>query len=414
MSWVKTAIPLANLLWIIAALNLQQIGAEPRLPTPTGEFAVGRKSFTWVDINRSMRPVKVDIWYPAEFSGEPDGRYFPNLDILLKDVATAGSIIDLFGPALPELTRGIPLSNAHENARIVEKGRPFPLLVFSHGLGISPYNYSIQLEDLASHGYLIAAVEHIHDTLGVILPGEGVVPFDAELWARYGSAPVPETVKFAEERAKVWAEDLLFVLQRLTALSSERGSPFYKAIDLRRIGVFGHSHGGRSAVTASILDSRIQACLNEDGRLDETQLQRPYWPLPGHQINGAFAMLDWFDPGLDEEDFTGMQTTQKEYAMARLKATGAALEAYRSAIGGSCHFSMLQRGMSHMAFTDLPWLTASSEANRTRYVEYLQVINRTVRKYFDQTLKGEPARKLGRDRADDGVLVQCYEPAGKD
>ena len=78
-----------------------------------------------------------------------------------------------------------------------------------------------------------------------------------------------------------------------------------------------------------MLDSRIKACLNEDGRLDETQLQRPYWPLPGHQINGAFAMLDWFDPGLDEEDFIGMGTTLTDYAMARLKATGAALEAYR-------------------------------------------------------------------------------------
>ena len=360
-----------------------------------------------------MRPVKVDIWYPAEPSGEPDGRYLPNLDILLKDATTAGAISDRLGPALPDLTRGTPLSNAHENARIAQRGMPFALLLFSHGLGISPYEYSIQLEDLASHGYVIGSAEHIHDSLGVVLPGEGVVPFDVELWARHGSTPTPETVKFYEERAMVWAEDLIFMLQRLTSLSSEKGSPFYDAIDLRRIGAFGHSHGGRSAATACMLDSRIRACLNEDGQLDETQLQRPYWPLSGHQINGMFAMLDWFDPGLDEKDFTAMRTTLTDYAMARLKATGAALEAYRGANAGSCHFSMIQRGMSHAAFTDLPWLTASSEANRARYGEYLEVINRTVRTFFDQALQVKPVGPLCRDSVDSGVLVQCYEPVRK-
>jgi hypothetical protein len=162
-----------------------------------------------------------------------------------------------------------------------------------------------------------------------------------------------------------------------------------------------------------MLDSRIKACLNEDGRLDEPQLQRPYWPLSRHEIRGVFAMLDWFDSGLDEEDMAVMHTTPTDYARARLKTTDTALEAYRGAKSGSYHYTMLRRGMSHTAFTDLRWLTASSEANRARYSEYLDVIRRTVRAFFDHTLKDEPGRLADCDSANEGLLIQCYTPIGK-
>ncbi len=82
------------------------------------------------------------------------------------------------------------------------------------------------------------------------MPDGRVVAFDRELWERYASASSPETIRYYEQRAIVWAEDLLFVLQKLDDLSIEKKSPFYGTIDLRRIGAFGHSLGGRSATTA--------------------------------------------------------------------------------------------------------------------------------------------------------------------
>jgi predicted dienelactone hydrolase len=413
MSCGKLAISLAIVLSATVALSGQQRSVEFQLLAPTGKYPVGRRSFTSVDVTRSMRPVKVDLWYPSEPSTTLVGRYLPDLDTLLKDAITAGVIKDRLGPALEGIAAGTLHSNAHEDARIAQNAKPFPLLLFSPGLGGSPYDYSIQLEDLASHGYVIAAVEHIHDSLGVVLPDRSVVAFDEQFWAKYEPSSSPETIRFYEQRATIWAEDLLFVLQQLVVLSSNKSPPFCGVVDFRRIGAFGHSQGGRSAATACMLDSRIRACLNEDGRLDEAQLQRPYWPLPDHQIKNVFAMFDWFDSGLDEEDFSGMHTTPTEYARARLKITGAALEAYRGANNGSYQYTMLRRGMSHTAFTDLPWLTASSEANRARYSEYLDVIRRTVRAFFDHTLKGAPARLVGCDSLYDGALTQCYTPTGK-
>lgn len=56
--------------------------------------------------------------------------------------------------------------------------------------------------------------------------------------------------------------------------------------------------------------------------------------LTGHhpvvQFKGAFAMLGWFDPGLEQEDYIGMHTTSADYARNRLKPTGASLDAYLS------------------------------------------------------------------------------------
>jgi hypothetical protein len=126
-------------------------------------------------------------------------------------------IRDRLGPALAGIAAGTLRSNAHEDAQIAQNAKPLPLLLFSHGLGGFSCEYSIQLEDLASHGYVIAAVEHIYDSLGVVLPDGSVVAFDGQLWAKYESLSSLETVRFYEQRATVWAEDLLFPLRELCA-----------------------------------------------------------------------------------------------------------------------------------------------------------------------------------------------------
>ena len=123
-------------------------------------------------------------------------------------------------------------------------------------------------------------------------------------------------------------------------------------------------------------------------------------------------MFDWFDPGSDEEDLTGMCTTMEAYAIGRLTPISAALDSYR-ATGGSYHYTILRAGMKHTAFTDLPWLSATSEATRARYREYLDVIRRTVRTFFDHTLQREPAHLHDNHSMDGAVLIQYYEPTGR-
>ena len=121
-------------------------------------------------------------------------------------------------------------------------------------------------------------------------------------------------------------------------------------------------------------------------------------------------MFDWFDPGLATADYTGMHTTPIDYARARLEPSDAALDAYRSPSGGSYHVTLLRRGMSHTAFTDLPWMTTPSQDKRSRYAEYLDLIRLTALNFFDGTLKRNSGHLSGCDSGNVQVLVQCYEP----
>jgi hypothetical protein len=46
------------------------------------------------------------------------------------------------------------------NAEVRREGRKLPVVVLSHGLGTSRFFYSTMCLELASHGFVVAAVEH--------------------------------------------------------------------------------------------------------------------------------------------------------------------------------------------------------------------------------------------------------------
>jgi len=46
------------------------------------------------------------------------------------------------------------------NADVQQEGGKLPVIVFSHGLGTSRFFYSSVCMELASHGFVVAAVEH--------------------------------------------------------------------------------------------------------------------------------------------------------------------------------------------------------------------------------------------------------------
>ena len=377
-----------------------QTNLAQALPELTGRYPVGRRSFYWLDAVRSGRPVPVAVWYPAESRPGTAAEYLPNLKLLLANPTTAQAMASTFGSSAPSAQTGMIRPYSHENAPVARRGGPFPILLFSPGFGNSPFCYAIQLEDLASHGYVVVAVAHVRDSIGVVSPDGMVIPLDQP-------PAITGNEQFFKARAELWAEDLVFALNQMRTLSQERNSSFFRALDLNSIGAFGHSHGGRSAATACMLEPQIKACLNEDGRLDEGELQRPYWPLGNRAFHGTFAMLDWFDSGLDQQDFAAMHTTPGDYAKARLKPSGAALEAYQAVEGGSYHFTLLQPGMKHTAFSDLPWLTASSDPTRAQYGRYRSAIRVTVREFFDHMLKKKAVPMMACDSVQGEVLLQC-------
>jgi pimeloyl-ACP methyl ester carboxylesterase len=380
---------------LILAMCLSVSAQNPllRLPVPTGQHPVGRTSFLWSDASRTNRPVRADVWYPARAASGLPGQYFPSLEPLARNPATGPAIANFFGSDLQRLIDGSFSTNAYDNAPMALEGKPFPVLLFSHGLGQSPFTYSIQIEDLASHGYIVVALSHVGNAVAVWLSDGTAVPFDSSLWAK--DPP--------EAHLLLSAQDLVFALNRMTTLSKDSGSAFNGALDLDRVGAFGHSSGGRAAAATCLLDPRIRACMNQDGGLPG-----PEWPSTGQAFRGTFAILDWFDPALDAEDYAGMRTTPSDYARQILRPTVTEMETWRKPERGSFRITLLKKGMLHTAFTDMRWLTATSNVNRARFLDYLALIREVTRDFFDQTLNGRSSSRLSCTPKETDLLVQCY------
>ena len=137
---------------------------------------------------------------------------------------------------------------------------PFPVIVFSHGLGGSRDGYRYLGECWASHGYVSVHIQH---------PGS-----DAEVLKSL--RPYRAMQKAAKDPDNILnrPKDVSFAIDRLTALNVEAGWPLRGKLDLSRLGVGGHSFGAYTALAASgrvligarggrldLSDPRIMACV---------------------------------------------------------------------------------------------------------------------------------------------------------
>ena len=124
-----------------ATLQLAGSGPEVRLPKPTGSAAVGTDQVQLVDRARAGRRLMLTRWYPA----------------------AAGAARRPLAPyASPRLATalGLPAVRAHARDRARPRRGPLPVVLFSPGLGGPRVIYQALAEDLASHGYLVIAVDH--------------------------------------------------------------------------------------------------------------------------------------------------------------------------------------------------------------------------------------------------------------
>lgn len=165
-----------------------------------GAYAVGTHEL----ILEETPPLLITIWYPAA-----------NPERLPQQTTYQ------YGPITGE-------GRALRDAAVDLRGAPYPLIIFSHGLGGARLQSVFYAEHLASHGFVVMAADHRGSTFGDLLLGQ--VNRILESFAR---RPL----------------EILRQLEYAAALNAE-GS-FANAIDTENVGVTGHSFGGYTTLAAA-------------------------------------------------------------------------------------------------------------------------------------------------------------------
>lgn len=269
--------------------------------------------------------------------------------------------------------------------------------------------YAAQLGDLASHGYVVAAISHPYDAIATVYPDGRTILYNSKRWPAIPSVEGEVNLNQLEWHAR----DIRFVLDELwrSQRTGSPAAPFARELDLTRVGAFWHSFGGEAAARACQIDSRLKACLDQDGLAG----MRPFHPGPRDWgMDQAFMLIERsFPPGpLSEKDLAEMKLTRErvEDLLSRLRAYQE--QALRSTGGGSWRVILDRNATSHMDFSDLPLIGAFGGPDAAARVRVMEVIRSLTRGFFDKTLKGLPAPQLNA-RGGSGLIqaVQTFPPA---
>lgn len=185
------------------------------LPAPTGHFPVGVTDLHLIDDARidpwnagQRRELMVRIWYPATDSDTSDPA--PWMPPGAREAETSY----LTGLGVPQGKWVLGPSHSRQDAPVRAGDGPFPILLFSPGMDDPAGWNAAQAEDLASHGYIIAAINHTHEAFAVQFP-------DGHTERTVISLDSPPNV-LSDVLLPVRVADTRFVLDQLTAIASGR------------------------------------------------------------------------------------------------------------------------------------------------------------------------------------------------
>ena len=365
--------------------------------------------------DRGYRELMVDIWYPADSAAEPAAEYFDRS--AFDQPQSAERLKGYLRTAYDAIKAGRVRTHAIQGAAFARSAKRCPVLIFSHGGGEARETYTAQLEDLASHGYVVAAITHTYDAVLAVFPDGRHVVLAPNRWPPPKASSIeglPSSEETNPDRLQWWADDISFVLNELDRENRVGGStrlPFAGRLDLARAGAFGHSAGGQAAAHACQIDRRLRACLNQDG----LSAFAPYYPdASGWGMDQAFMLIvraPRTDPPTDEE-LAAMKLTRKqaEALLQRLKARQDAT--LRNTGKGSYRVVLENKTTSHADFGDLPLLQSRDRAEAETRTRVLGVVRSYTRAFFDKYVRGTKAPLLDGKVASEFVeAVQWFEPA---
>jgi dienelactone hydrolase len=300
---------------------------------PSGKFAVGSVSLRLDDASRSNRynvatnsSFMITLWYPAR----PTADGIPSSYVESRLAPTFAAVYSVSSTLLSNFRACV-----YESADFARETAPCPGIIYSHGFRVSRRDNTSNFQELASHGYVVVAIDH-SDTLATELPD--------------GRVLATSITSLSQSLFDNNVADVRFVLAALTELNAT-DLRFKDAFGLQNIGTMGWSYGGGVAAEICRTDPRVKATA-----LLEAYLQ--------NARDVAFAGVQ--KPVLGLYNATSFFTTPYDQTTA---------DAYWMRIQGS----------DHQTFADWHgWIYAPTAATRAAST----AIKACVLSFFDKHLRG--------------------------
>ena len=364
------------------------------LPKPSGDYSVGTVSYYFVDSNREeiytpdpndRRELMVRVWYPSEkVSG---GNFAPYLSkALIKAIALS------WDTSTEDLSDSFTTTPTHSiiNAPIAQTKSNYPVLLFSHGFGILPEFNTINVEELASQGYVVVSINHTYDSAASIFPNGRVITQSPVFYTDEKS----KFIELLKQSVEVRAKDASFILDKLIDINAgENPSGILTGkLDLDRVGMLGHSLGGATTVQTLLQDKRFKAGVHLDGGLFingiNKSLSQPFMFMNSELLGTGNSLNPDFQEAIE------LQKTFFQHLQS---------DAYKVIINGTGHFYFndlpfilpeLKNAKLPLPFTQFENWVAADNSNPINPDRAIKIINDYTVAFFNKYLNHEKSSLL--------------------
>ena len=391
-----------GVLALVVAIGMRIVLPVFHFPHPSGPYEIGTLTYHWVDDDRAeifsvdpkvRRELMVQIWYPAKASPSlPRAPYVQDADALGTELARLFHVpAFVFGHVKYVTSTAIPAAPVSDDLP------SYPVLIFLEGLNGFRQMNTFQVEELVSHGYIVAAIDQPYAAAVVVFPdGRQVAGLQADqmkVLMRPSLGPT-ESASILNGRVLTdgiipyLAQDAIFTLDHLAILNqADTNGILTGRLDLQRAGTFGVSLGGIVGSEACRRDPRLRACLVMDA------------PMPADVVKAGLRQptlwitRDAETMRLERQRGGGWSEADIEQHQTTMRA------AFEKSPPGAGYFVQVP-GMFHINLTDIPyWNRLNYRLGFTGPIDAFRahgIINAYSLAFFDRHLKGRPAVLLDR------------------
>lgn len=312
--------------------------------------------------SESSRELMIQIWYPAVKSGNLQRMsYYPYAGMSEAFAKVAGY------PEYFFTNLDLVKTNSFMDAGISGSQEKYPVLLFSHGYSSNRFDNTSQIEEMVRNGYIVVGIDHTHYSSSTVFPDGRMTKVDVE--------DLNNNLSLVDKAANIYIQDAEAIIDRLDSINKD--DPLLAGrLDLEKLGYFGHSLGGATALRTLIMDDRVKAAINMDGYIAG---------YAGETVNKPY-MIMMHDPGMDKYS----PGSAKE---ASIKVYNDSIDSFYANSKNAAYIMQIKKSV-HLSFTDISIQTRVFNLNLTTPKRCFSIINDYTASFFDKYLKN----------SDDGLL----------